>query len=67
MAARGQTGGFEVSVYAIPGKPTIEVDLEYFYLIQKDSELFEYLKFYGVEDWEGYKAAEQEYNNEAGE
>ena len=54
-----------MSVYAIPGKPTIEVDLAYFQLIQKDSELFEILKAHGVEDWEGYKAAEQEYNNEA--
>ena len=52
-----------MSVYAIPGKPTIEVDLAYFQLIQKDSELFEYLKFYGVEDWDGYKDAEQEYND----
>ena len=67
MAFRGQTGGFKVSVYAIPGKPTIEVDLEYFYLIQKDSELFEIYKAHGVEDWEGYKAAEQEYKDEVGE
>jgi hypothetical protein len=67
MAFRGQTGGFKVSVYAISGKPTIEVDLEYFYLIQKDSELFEILKAHGVEDWEGYKAAEQEYKDEVGE
>ena len=45
----------------------ILVDREYYYLIQKDSELLEYLKFQGVEDWEGYQAAEQEYKDEVGE
>lgn len=48
-------------------RPKIMVDREYYYLIQKDSELLEYLKFQGVEDWDGYQAAEQEYNHEAGE
>jgi len=48
-------------------RPKILVDREYYYLIQKDSELLEYLKFQGVEDWDGYQAAEQEYNDEVGE
>ena len=48
-------------------RPKIMVDREYFYIIQKDSELFEILKAHGVEDWDGYKNAEQEYNNEVGE
>ena len=47
-------------------RPKIMVDREYFYIIQKDSELFEILKAHGVEDWDGYKAAEQECNHEAG-
>ena len=47
-------------------RPKILVDREYYYLIQKDSELLEYLKFQGVEDWDGYQAAEQEYNDEVG-
>ena len=48
-------------------RPKIMVDREYFYIIQKDSELFEILKAHGVEDWDGYKAAEQEYKDEVGE
>ena len=40
-------------------RPKIMVDQEYYYLIQKDSELLEYLQLHGVEDWDGYKAAEQ--------
>jgi len=47
-------------------RPKIMVDREYYYLIQKDSELLEYLQLHGVEDWEGYKAAEQECNHEVG-
>ena len=45
-------------------RPKIMVDREYYYLIQKDSELLEYLKFHGVEDWDGYQAAEHEYKDE---
>ncbi len=45
----------------------ILVDREYYYLIQKDSELLEYLKFHGVEDWDGYKDAKQEYDIEVEE
>ena len=48
-------------------RPKIMVDREYYYLIQKDSELLEYLQLHGVEDWAGYKAAEQEYKDEVGE
>ena len=48
-------------------RPKILVDREYYYLIQKDSELLEYLKFHGVEDWDGYKDAKQEYDIEVEE
>ena len=48
-------------------RPKIMVDREYYYLIQKDSELLEYLQLHGVEDWDGYQAAEQECNHEVGE
>ena len=34
---------------------------------KQDSELLEYLQLHGVEDWEGYKAAEQECNHEVGD
>jgi len=53
-----------MSVYAIKGKPAILVDMAYFQLIQSNSELYEYLLTHGVEQWEGYKDAEQEYNND---
>jgi len=29
--------------------------------------LLEYLQLHGVEDWDGYKAAEQEYKDEVGD
>ena len=53
-----------MSVYVIPGKPTITVDMAYFQLIQHHSELYEYLVTHGVEQWDGYKDAEKEYNND---
>jgi len=49
------------------GRPKIMVDREYYYLIQKDSEFLEYLQLHGVEDWDGYQAAEHEYKDEVGE
>ena len=52
---------------ALRDRPKIMVDREYYYLIQKDSELLEYLKFQGVEDWDGYKDAKQEYDIEVEE
>ncbi len=55
-----------MSVYVIPGKPTITVDLGYFKLIQADSELYEYLVSHGVDKWDGYTDAEQEYNDDKG-
>ena len=48
----------------LKGRPKILVDREYFYIIQKESELLEILKDHGVEDWDGYDDAEQEYNDE---
>jgi len=53
-----------MTTYVVPGKPTIMVDRAYFKLIQKDSEFLEYLEDSGVVHWEGYKDAEQEYNND---
>jgi len=48
-------------------RPKIMVDREYYYHIQKDSRLLEYLQLHGCEDWEGYKADGQECNHEVGE
>ena len=53
-----------MSVYTREGKPAILVDMAYFQLIQSNSELYEYLVTHGVEQWEGYADAEQEYNND---
>ena len=53
-----------MSVYVIPGKPTITVDMAYFQLIQNDSEFLEYLEDSGVVHWEGYEAARKEYNDD---
>ena len=53
-----------MSIYAIKGKPAILVDMAYFQLVQSNSELYEYLVTHGVEQWDGYADAEQEYNND---
>ena len=58
---------YKCQTYVRKGRDTTEVDREYFSIIQKDSELFEILRAHGVEDWDGYKAAEQECNHEVGE
>ena len=53
-----------MSVYTREGKPAILVDMAYFQLIQSKSEIYEYLVTHGVEQWEGFKDAEQEYNDD---
>ena len=53
-----------MSAYVREGKPAILVDKEYFQIIENNSELYEYLLTHGVEKWEGYKDAEQEYNDD---
>jgi len=55
------------SPYVVEGQPTIEVDQEYFYFIQEGSELLQVLQAHGVEDWDGYKDAKQEYDIEVEE
>ena len=55
---------YKCQTYVRKGRDTTEVDREYFSIIQKDSELYEYLVTHGVEQWDGYKDAEQEYNND---
>ena len=53
-----------MSAYVREGKPAILVDREFFQIIENNSELYEYLLTHGVEKWEGYKDAEQEYNDD---
>ena len=55
------------SPYVVEGQPTIEVDQEYFYFIQEGSELLQVLQAHGVEGWDGYKDAKQEYDIEVEE
>tara|TARA_B110000285_G_C15081406_1_gene593709 strand:- start:1418 stop:1597 length:180 start_codon:yes stop_codon:yes gene_type:complete len=51
--------------YVREGKPTIQVDLEYFKAIQKDSEFLEVLHFNVVEEWSGYDLAREMWEDEA--
>jgi len=53
-----------MSAYIKEGKPAILVDMAYFQIILNNSELYEYLITHGVEEWAGYKDAEQEYNDD---
>ena len=52
------------SPYAVEGQPSVLVDLAYFRLIQKDSDFLECLDACGVLDWEGYKEANEMYEEE---
>jgi hypothetical protein len=51
------------SPYVVEGQPFIEVDVKYFDIIQRDSELLEQLHYVGVEEWDGYKTAVELYEN----
>lgn len=51
------------SPYVVEGQPSIRVDVKYFNIIQKDSELLEQLYYVGVEDWDGYKTAVELYED----
>ena len=55
---------YKCQTYVRKGRPTMEVDKEYFTYIQEGSELLEILQAHGVEEWEGYDDAKKEYDDE---
>ena len=55
---------YKCQTYVRTGRPTMEVDKEYFTHIQEGSELLEILQAHGVEEWEGYDDAKKEYDDE---
>tara|TARA_R100001377_G_scaffold83409_1_gene64873 strand:+ start:2402 stop:2593 length:192 start_codon:yes stop_codon:yes gene_type:complete len=52
------------SPYVVEGQPSVEVDVAYFKSIQSDSHLLDYLRYVGVEDWDGYNTAVELYEDE---